>query len=476
MEKNILLLCLLLFIGCNNWDNNPTDAGIKTGTEETATLDLSLLNGGGMVSSLFYPPVVTACFRWQQGMFIINLYGTGDGKIYNTGNSYISTYAVPDYTIPEPDTINCFFNCQDNNGKQLFFAGTHKGIYRSTDMGNMWEPVIIKSKRTGQYISVALFDQSQIGTSNSYYLNAYGWDGENNKFISSDNGATWEYSKIQNGKITGRVSFQSLESTVYGTVLMTRYLTASEDASGAYITRDPDKIFTFRAGSHINSLAYDGKNTCYAATSNGIYKSTGSNRTQNLWTLSGLENLNITSFIISQNNLHFGDVFAGTSNGCYCSTNFGDSWYELGYTAENSPVYFYQVPMHKYLSMNDDILIKDNETMFWSSLYFDTKSYVYKPFPQFPANNAFQVPTNTKMKWSRMTNVYGTSDLLQLSADAQFPHNNTITKRISASGDPWNMSITINGLKGKTKYYWRIKSYLVMGSSPWSEVKCFTTE
>lgn len=215
------------------------------------------------------------------------------------------------------------------------FSGSDSGVYISTNNGSSWTITALNNKIT--------YSLAVSGTV------IYAGTSMNGVYSTSNNGVNWAQTSLNN-------------QTIYALIIDGNNIFAGASGNGVYLSTNNGSTWTQNTlGSHtVLSLAASGANI-YAGTSiNGIYRSTnsGTNWAQTLmnysspkslaingsycfaglyslsgsnglyrstdggtWNLAGLNGINVLSLGLNGNNL-----FAGTENGVYLSTNNGTNW------------------------------------------------------------------------------------------------------------------------------------------------------
>jgi photosystem II stability/assembly factor-like uncharacterized protein len=215
------------------------------------------------------------------------------------------------------------------------FAGTYGGVYRSTNNGTSWTErntglkttVVLSLITSGDYLYAGTRSgvHRSNNSGNNWTLLAPDWvnsitvDGTNlyagtwgQLVFSLNNGASWDYLQLPDS--TGRI---------FAIAIMDPYIFAGGEGGGVFrikhnapgwwtidSTGQPDAI--------IQSLAINGTDL-FAGTSNGVYLSSNGLS----WTAvnNGLTNLDVRALAFNGSNL-----FAGTGGGVFRSTDHGSSW------------------------------------------------------------------------------------------------------------------------------------------------------
>ncbi len=455
MKLRVLLIffSIIFLEGCNNWSENVVSPPLQT--------DKPAQYSYGLISDLTLPANTMVLTPVGSN----KLAGTADGKFYLVANIFGNP--VLKGFLPAPDTINCIFNYYDYSAspvKNYIFIGTNKGLYQSDVSGDNFMPVILKSSQTGEDIRITALEQIKVDNSNRYIINAYGWDGRNNKFTSRDNGASWEYSYIYRGKIQARINYICPKKTSTGIIASEIICSACEDNSGSYIFQTanvPD--FKLPANTTINGFAFsNNRKTCFAATSDGLYKSVDNDNFSNIWSKSGLDCYYILSIVVSST----GTIFAGTDKGALRSTNDGTSWNQMDFSFNKETSWFFNESGNTY-----SIYITTAGKTYLGYDNVSTEVYAHAPILFYPENNSGNIPVNITLKWLPVSNINGTRYMLQISGDPGFPDGETDDIRVN------EVFYSVRpALKNNTKYYWKVKAYSMFGSTDWTIPCSFTTQ
>jgi hypothetical protein len=253
--------------------------------------------------------------------------GTHQG-IYRTPTN--GTYWIPANTgLTNKDVEALYVRGTD------LFAGTYGGVYRSTNSGVSWTERNTGLKTTAVSSLVTSDDDLYAGTRNGVYhsnnsgnswtLLAPDWvfsitfDGTNlyagtwgQLVFSLNNSATWDYLHL----------FDS-SGQILALTIMDSYIFAGGEGGGVFrIKQNAPGMWTMDSTGQpdaiIHCLAVNGTDL-FAGTSNGVYlSSNGLN-----WTAvnNGLTNLDVRALAFNGSNL-----FAGTGEGVFRSTDYGSSW------------------------------------------------------------------------------------------------------------------------------------------------------
>ena len=219
--------------------------------------------------------------------------------------------------------------CSGNN----VFAGTHSGVYLSTNNGSSWIytsmntyvwPIAINGSYifVGSYINNGVYLSTNNGTTwtqtslNNRSVRSLAINGNNvlagtytyGVYLSTNNGATWTQTTLNNQSV---LSLAVNINTVF----------AGTDGYGVYLSTNNGTSWTQTSLNNrtIWSLAVIGNNIFAGTDGNGVYLSTNNSTS---WTQTSLNNQRVFSLHVNGNN-----IFAGSSgNGIYVSNNNGVSW------------------------------------------------------------------------------------------------------------------------------------------------------
>ncbi|NOY05551.1 MAG: choice-of-anchor D domain-containing protein [Chlorobi bacterium] len=234
---------------------------------------------------------------------LLNAYFTSfveNGSDLFVGCKYSGIYRTSDngshWTPVNNGLTNTFITCLAVSDTYLV-AGTKMGsIYRSTDNGNTWTEINTEMKDP--------FVKSFAVKDNEIFAGTY----RGNILHSTDAGATW---KTLDQKIG--IDVQSL-------VFLGGYLIAGTSQSGIYRSSNGGSTWEKAGtpGPQIHTLTSIGDHL-FALTFANIHHSTDYGKTWNKAS-EGIHD-RVFSLVASDTNL-----FAGTENGVYISTNKGDNW------------------------------------------------------------------------------------------------------------------------------------------------------
>ncbi len=216
------------------------------------------------------------------------------------------------------------------SGSYIFACDGENGVFRSTDSGVSWDTV--NSGLINKYIRCLAVKGNDI------YAGGHDqdMDGENFIFLSSDSGKTWKSFDSGFPKFQYNMSIYSIE--VCGDDL---FAVTSND-----IFRSVDNGLTWTAGDSglvypLDTLMYNSKryeisdvtvsgDTIFALSENDIFVSYDS---ASNWTSINTKEIacsSFTSVALAGNNL-----FVGTHEGVYKSTNCGQDWSSANFTLAN---------------------------------------------------------------------------------------------------------------------------------------------
>jgi len=300
--------------------------------------------------------VLTASF------FIIISACTSEDKIVNPG------------TTPPPEIIWMQKGLDTCRIYSLFFlidgkifAGTDKGLFYSSDNGEIWIDINQDLLNTAVTCFCMQPDGSILaGTSNKGI------------FVSTDDGSIWQYIGMENMNITsiaidshekiftgtrGNGIFNSIppydewwssnpdfNNQTFSALLITSPNTIFAGGTGAYRSDDNGRTWNFKDNGlgnwSVYSLVSGKEGKIYAGTDvGGFFRSTDNGESW-LRSNSGMSNTEITSLAINED----GHFFSGTwRGGVYRSTNDGNDWTLADSGLTNKSVYSVAVSPNGYL-------------------------------------------------------------------------------------------------------------------------------
>lgn len=447
MKRILILLYLSLLIGCNNWSENPI--------EEKYNITQTPTTVSGSLEEIKLPTKASTLAVIDGKYFT----GTSDGEVYL--NTSLNSPPILKCTIPNAK-INCFFKYTDYSASpyiNYLLIGTDKGLYYTNELGDNLMPLFVKSTKTNEYIQVTCIDQVKVD-SKTYELNVFGYDGQYNAFISKDFGGTWIYSANYKGFVKSRINFQTTRKIGSGTSIVQLYLTGCEESSSSYIINNLS-LLDYKINGKIYSFIYNSNDKiCYCVTSNGIYKSIGDNIINNSWEQIAFNGCNVYSMVCSS----YGTLFASTNIGVYRSNDGGTSWIKLDVSFNTITTYFFQ----EY-QLSPSIIIITSESSYRGNDLKKDNIYDFSPILIYPENNSIISSNKTQLIWQSISNISGNNYLLQVSKKSDFSAE---TINIKAG---CNLTYTIDNLDKNTKYYWRVKSFNIFGSTNYSSPSYFTT-
>lgn len=189
------------------------------------------------------------------------------------------------------------------NSMDWAFAGTHAGVYLSTDNGDDW----IATSLAGENIRITLLF---IDSADHIFAT---YSGE--LYLSNDDGATWQQ------PTTPLFGISSLAENSQGNLFAGNF-------DGVHISTDGGNNWTqTNLTSGINSLTIDNKDQIFAGTS-GVFRSTDNGNSWSLFHILPDSLYWVQFFTVSQDNQLYADVrdILGDRDGVYRSTNSGVSW------------------------------------------------------------------------------------------------------------------------------------------------------
>lgn len=235
--------------------------------------------------------------------------GPGGGEIYNfaavgnvlfTGTLYGGVYRSINNGITWNSIgLKGFFSFTFLSKDNYLFAGTERGIYRTSDQGSSWENI---NSGIGDMISgITCFASNGI--------KIYAGTSSGSLFVSSNNGDKWNAINGLSGRQLSKLDIR--ENILFATTYNSVFYSTNEGIN-------------WIASSGINSKSinclYSNKNVFLAGTSNGIYSSTN-NGINWSHTFNEVSSLDIYKIITKGN-----DIYAVAEYGIYRSTNSGLNW------------------------------------------------------------------------------------------------------------------------------------------------------
>ncbi len=233
--------------------------------------------------------------RWFVGI-------SGDGVYYTTneGNNWIPT---------SNGLTEARVNCLVIDSSNYLFAGTSRGLFRSSNGGAQWQVIYFN---TNEILSIVVDQINRIFVSTA-----------NTIWISTDNGVSWNVSA---GGLSG--------GSYYNLCVAPNSYMYVRSGSGVFRSTDGGAnwiaVNSGLPSTSVSSLITTANNYIFAGiSSQGVYLST--NNGEN-WTAvnSGLGNMYVSGFGNYEN-----IIFAATYNGIFKTTNYGTNWVAAnnGFTA-----------------------------------------------------------------------------------------------------------------------------------------------
>lgn len=195
-----------------------------------------------------------------------------------------------------------------SNSDGHLFAGTNRGIFRSTDQGQHWSEigVGVSLLENTSIRAIFILPNGDILVSNFFDV-----------FRSTDKGNTWIKTGFNTKEIRGFARnptngelFAALGFALDGSVYR------STDNG---LTWTPTGL----SGNYVYTVAIAANGGLFAGTKNGIFRSTDNGVTWKLINAGLPSSITVDALFIDDTN---GTILAGTSRGIYRSVNNGDSW------------------------------------------------------------------------------------------------------------------------------------------------------
>jgi hypothetical protein len=439
----LMIILFLITISCNNWKENPLKV-------EEATSDES-----GLFYETNFPEKTAVISFIKSDLWLV---GTIDGKFYKS-NDKGKTWTNKG-TMAEPDRINCFYYTEDSQKRSYVFAGTKKGIYVSMDDGNNWVENYTSASVSGGKPSINSILIRYDKDIKANVLSAFGWNGNNNELFSKDFGISWAVRTFHAGEIKKGLIFTFFgEQGSSYPLLCTANNT--EVNSTIYVSNgDDDFSYNLMGVNCITDLVWIPKNIVFVCTTNGLYINTDTKKQFNTWSFTGFEGSDVRALSYIKDGL----IYVATDKGAYRSSDFGLSWVKI-YIGSDS-----DKPEKIYYYDNKCFFVMSTGKVF-CSLYSDNIGrFLYKPEAASPKNNSEITGSAVVLSWnSRLTT--RNNFAVGISTSPDFSDENTETYNQLTKEE-----LKIPGLMLNTKYYWRVKTYNLLGSSDWSDVFTFSTK
>jgi len=240
----------------------------------------------------------------------------------------------------DPNTADSSVMFAGCAGRAKFGDRTAKGIFRSTDRGNSWTSIGL----TEDFIGSIAFCGSSIFTGSFWGADSWGSRGV---FRSTDNGSSWI--SLNSGLPATPNDYHTLEVRAFG-VIGTKIFACVNGR--VFLLANNDTIWSpaNTPFSNFSSMTTISTNL-FAGTDDGIYFSSDSGAT---WMAinSGLTNKAVKSLTVSN-----GNIFAKTSEGgIFLSTNNGTFWIPINTDLSQSDISAMAVSnTHIYVGTNASI-------------------------------------------------------------------------------------------------------------------------
>jgi hypothetical protein len=223
------------------------------------------------------------------------------------------------------------------DGSQLY-AGTSAGVFQSTDEGATWSQgsgMLSGSGVLRYYYAIAALAVDPANP-RTVYAGDSGMMTEGRVLKSTDGGATWRSSGsgISGDDVDGLAVDPDTPSTVYAAVEDSLYVSAG---AGLSWTKTAGKMQVNSSDAHVLIVAVTA-DVVYAGTTAGVWKSRDGGATWSQGT--GLSSSGILRYFfgiaalavdpVKSSVLYAGDSGLMTSGGVYTSTDSGDSWTQAG--------------------------------------------------------------------------------------------------------------------------------------------------
>ena len=359
-------------------------------------------------------------------------------KTTNGGLTWFSQYS--------PSSQNNFQSCCFINSMTGWIGGGSQTgnvsyIYKTTNGGENWvnqynsnSGIIMKVTFAGSLYGCAAGDGGKILT-------------------TTDGGQNWiqRVSGISTALTNVFIRNSSTGWIVgdYGVILKT---TTGGVLWSPYYSGTTQNLEGVRFISDLTGFAVGYNNVILKTTDGGQNWATKPSGTTGYW-------LNSVSFVNSTTGWISGGNYNGNGQ-IYKSTNGGESWQlqVIPSTSWLANIHFVNIDKGWAVGSNGSIVNTINGGLPGPNA----------PNLVFPPNNSINVPVNTTFRWSNVTGAQHYT--FQISTLSNF---SVITDSITVDTNLY--SIPIGKLTYALTYFWRVKAFNAVGSSPWSSVWMFST-
>jgi hypothetical protein len=217
----------------------------------------------------------------------------GNNMFAGTDNYGIYLSTNGGYNWTQTSLNNQNINALAVSGNNIFAGTGDSGVYLSTNNGLNW---IITALNNKLIFSLAI-------TGNNIFAGTYA----SGVYLSTNNGQNWTQTSLNN-------------KIIYSLGIKENYIYAGTyENNGVYISTNNGGNWTQSMYSQsVYDFAFKDSNV-FAGAGYGVFKSTNNGTS---WTQTSLNNVNVTSFELSDSN-----IFAGTFyNGVYLTANNGANW------------------------------------------------------------------------------------------------------------------------------------------------------
>ncbi len=196
------------------------------------------------------------------------------------------------------------------------YAGTSSGLFKSTNGGNSWNALGLRSS----VFSLLIDSQHDWFAGVSYFVTTNPSE-EGGIYRSSDRGSNWAYVDLKGKAVYALAKDDSGHFFAGAGKLFPLF------PLQGFIYRSRDNGNTWQQIAVLDSavyvLAIAPNSHLFAGTFKGIYRSTDRG---NRWVFAGLKNKQVRAVLINQR----GNIFVAASDGVYNSTDDGNSWRPIG--------------------------------------------------------------------------------------------------------------------------------------------------
>jgi hypothetical protein len=471
----ILFILMIFFISCSGDEENPVINEEKT-DQQIVKVD--------SWNKLKFPPKTKTFLAYQSKLIFA---GTEEGKFYVSNDNCVTWIEASDAIKYRGPIKSIDFLELDNSTNKLeghAIACSDAAIYYSNDGGKTWyeslafqtgygpvEANVVKflKKINDQASEISVF----IGGKFYLYSDYVKMKKQFNIYTRTVSTKSlnflldhWDTTSIgySKGNVKSIFCYPETYSLSTSKVTYLQCLSGFSDSVSNYYyagnlnTYSKDGIvMSLGTTNSVLSFCKNPNGEKFIGTKNGLYLQfygTGSSLEKY-----GLNNLEVRFLEINSVNV----LYAGTSNGLFCSTDLGVTWKDIG-PSMNTPIENMSLTKDGYLyiknSNGEFFNIKEEMTSI-TGLYMTPLMY--------PEKNMTGVELSPIFKWCGWVNE-SPSYWLQISKNPEFTSPLVFDLKFIKG-----LSYKVNELQTKTTYYWRVRSETIKYQTDWSYVWSFTT-